>query len=398
MRSIPATSIFAATAFGCLLALQGTGCAPGEPEPPAPDVTAAAEQSSSWLRVSESHYDFGEIPHGLVREKAFTIKNTGTGRVRLNGIRSQCTCAVLEKRVMRDGKPIEVEIHDPPILDKGSFKMLELDAGDVLELTVRVDTTLRSPLDHHEPSYSELVFEPVEAGTIRITYEFTIRARLEILTEVDRKGSPAVNFGTFGKHQKGFGVLELAPRDGKTFVIREIEGLGDRIKLEKKPPVREGGHRWLVELEPNGEAGYFMQYVTFHTDLDEGYACPIRFEGVAVPNLQIMPNARLDFGRFDVSQERRRTADLIYRRPDLDPKFRMTKLFVEAEGKSIADHFEVSIDPLERGTWRVALSYRGGLDVRRFEGQVELTSDDPEYERIVLPFTGYDSGASKPIR
>lgn len=378
-----------ALALGAFSLLAHSSCRPDEAGGSGGPVAL-----SPWLSVSATHHDFGEIPHGLVREKVFTITNTGSQRVRLNGIRSQCTCAYLEKRVLRDGRAIDQPIHEPPILDKGSFLMLELEPLDVLELTVRVDTTLRSPLDHSEPSYSELVFEPSEAGTIRIGYEFTIRARLEIVTAIDAKGSPAVNFGTFGKQQRAYGVLELAPRDGKRFDIVKIEGLGDRIRLEKKEATREGGHRWLAELQPNGEAGYFMQYVTFHTDLDEGYKCPIRFEGVAVANLQILPHPRLDFGRFDFTAKRLRTADLVYRRSDFDPRFRIDKLFVEADGQDVGARFEASVAPIEKGTWRVELRYEPGLEARRFEGQVEVGSDDPEYPRIVLPFTGYHQAQS----
>lgn len=354
------------------------------------DTGPSETRGSPWLSVSETKYDFGSIPHGQTREKVFLVENTGPQRVRLNGIRSQCTCATLHKRILRDGEPVDRTIHDPPILDKGSFLMLELEPGEVLELTVRVDTSLKSPLDHSEPSFSELVFEPAEAGTIRIAYEFRIRARMLILTAVDIRGAPSVKLGKYGQDQRAFGVLELAPRDGKAFEVLEIANQHERLKLTPTKPSREGGHRWLIELTPNGEAGYFQHILEFKTDLDEGYVCPVRVEGIAVPNLQILPNQRLDFGRFDFATERRRSVDFIYRRPSFDPRFRVTKVSVQADGKTdVSSAFSAAFEPLEKGEWRLSLHYQGGLQARRLEGLVEVTSADANYERVVLRFTGY---------
>ena len=55
--------------------------------------------------------------------------------------------------------------------------MTWLEPGERLELNVRVDTKLRPPLDHVEPSLSELHFEPQEAGKVVLSYRFQIRAR-----------------------------------------------------------------------------------------------------------------------------------------------------------------------------------------------------------------------------
>lgn len=366
------------------------------------ESTSSPETSSEfgkpWLHVSETSYDFGQIPHGEIATKVFTIRNDGPQRVRLNGIRNQCTCAELFKRVLdKAGEEVKRPVYDPPILDKGSFLMCEVEPGETLELKVRVDTNLRPPIDHREPSFSELVFEPADVGQIRIEYSFAIRARLIFLSEVGLNGAPTVQIGNFGKDQKAYGVLELAPRDGKLFKIARIEGPDDALRLTPQKATVEGGHRWLVEVNSRGKAGPLFRELRFHTDLDDGYACSVQVHGLALPNLQIVPSPRIDYGRFDFKQARARSVDLVYRRPNFDPRFRVTKVWARAGEDDVSSMFKATIRTLEKGEWRLGLDYAGGIaPARRFDGQIELESADSDFQRVVVKFSGFHHASKNP--
>lgn len=358
-------------------------------------ITACEERpegrNDAWVAVSEDTHDFGEIPHGESREHRFWVENRSSQRIRLTGIRSQCSCAVVEPRVLAGGVTVDDRpMHNPPKFVQGGYLMTWLEPGERLELTVRIDTKLRPPVDHVEPSLSELHFEPQEVGKILFTYRFKIRARVWLFGELATKLTPVIDLGQYSKYQEVFSVFEVAPRDGNDFRVLGIEGTDDRLILERRKAKHAGGYRWLVRLRPNGLPGPFERQLKFKTDLPGNYELPIAVSGNAVPSLQIFPFARLDFNRIDFTKPQRIFVTLMYRRPQLDPVFRIGKIEVmSGGGEDIARFFEAGIEGGEVRRWTLWLNYKGGFQGNRFKGWVQLVSADPEHESTVIPFSGF---------
>ena len=376
----------------CLFAIGfvGLGCKPSN------DQDKNGPKSTAWLEISQTTHDFGEIPHGEKRTHRFTITNRASQRVRLSSIRNQCTCAFVDKTILAaDGSKVSRAIHEPPRMVDGGWLTLELHPGEKLVLDVRVDTTLRPPLDHNEQAISQLNFEPQEAGTIKLLYRFRIKARLRILTKLAASKNPVVTIGNLTRGQVGHGVLELAPLAGQNFAVTKIDGLNENLKLFEAPASQEGGHRWRIECASGDNIGPVRRELTFHTDLGGGYSLPILIEGSVVPALGILPYPRLDLGRFDFKGTARKELTLIWRRPTFDPKFEVGKIkVVDKEGRDVAKHFRASIEDKGAQRWRLSLRYLGGCESERFEGSVEVRCADPAHRSTEIQFTGFAAAGS----
>ncbi len=362
--------------------LCSTACGPG--------TAAKSPLRTPWLAVSEMVHDFGEIPHGQSRTHQFTIDNRGPQRVRLTGIRNQCTCAITKVRLLRDGQPIDRPVYNPPRQVDGGFLMATLEPGERLAFEVKVDTRLRPPRDHKEQALSQLHFEPAEeAGVLTLAYRFTIRSRVRIISDLAPSMNPTIDLGDFSKDQEVYSVLELAPLK-EPFHLLSVTGDGDGVVLEKREPKNKGGYRYGIRVAPRGKAGPFDRLLGFKTDIDHGYLLQIQLVGNALPNLQVTPHGRLDFGRFDWRQPTERFVTIVYRRPRFDPKLAVDSVDVHTrDGRDVSSLFEATIDGGGARRWTLSLKYKGGLKGKGFEGSVRFRSADPEQHVVVVPFTGY---------
>jgi ribosomal protein L30E len=70
------------------------------------------EKAAPKLHIDEQFYDFGNVKEGEIVEHDFTVKNTGTGELKITKVRASCGCtaAAPKKNVLKPGESTIVHV------------------------------------------------------------------------------------------------------------------------------------------------------------------------------------------------------------------------------------------------------------------------------------------------
>jgi hypothetical protein len=319
-----------------------------------PIVWAAEPGESKPIAVVETpDKQFQDIMRGDLISESFVIKNAGDLALNIEGIEMSHTgMKIRVKSKVEPGASVEAIIE----WDTQGF------AGEV------------------EGNATVLTNDPLQPR-LNLTLKGRIIPPIEVLPR------PAFYLSQFqGEHS----ATEFTIRNNqeKRIKILRLEPLGEHF--EASIEALEEGKLWslIVKIPAATPPGRFREALKIHTDDEQNPAIHVEVNVLVKPDIFISPDA-VDFGRISQARiksnpqvleflaqtivvNRREGAMSINAKKSDIPFIQVEQ---EPEGRSTAFALDVKLDP--------ALLQHGP-----FEGQIIISTDDPEFPELKIPVTG----------
>ncbi|MEX1023531.1 MAG: DUF1573 domain-containing protein [Planctomycetota bacterium] len=364
-------------------------CAPEGTESSAGTMVFVAAEASDDARPY--FHDFGRVSEGAVAHHTFKLVNPGPGAVRILKLVPSCGCTVPSLRAYR---PDGTEVVGQPQGDEGPRIVVE--AGDRLELTVRVDTK-----DVRQKNQDMLYTLRVSTDASENRY-ITLELRLHVAAPWSMNPPVGIQLGAIPIGGESKGTVDVVRAGSNLHTIGELievpEGVDAsverihqsgidvwRIEAGFRPPIERGSHATKLVLSTTDELG------------EPADDLSIPLAAVGVPDVQADPQRfamRVTPGERSEPARRSET-----RVASLLPGHTFRVLEARLEGAH-AEQLEVTFEP-ERADadgsaarWRVVLASAEPLPEGIHRGDVRVLLDDPQYPEIVIPYVLHARGGS----
>ena len=319
-----------------------------------PILLAAEPGESKPIAVVETpDKQFQDIMRGDLISESFVIKNAGDSALNIEGIEmSHPGMKIRVKQAVKPGESVEAVIEwDTQGIAGDMEGVAVILTNDPLQ--PRVNLTLKGRIIPPIQVLPRPVFYLSQFQGEQSTTEFTIQNNQE-----------------------------------KTLSIKRLELLGDHF--EARVETQDVGKKWslIVTIPASTPSGRFREALKIHTDDDQNPSVYVQVNVLVKPDIFVDPDA-VDFGRISRARiksnpqvleflaqtiviNRRKGAMSINAKKSDIPFIQVEQ---EPEGRSTAFALDVKLDP--------ALLQHGP-----FEGQVIISTDDPEFPELKIPITG----------
>ena len=318
-------------------------------------ILFAAEQSGTKpiVIVASPEIKFQSVMRGDLITEGFAIRNVGDSLLKFEGIEmSHPGMKIRVKQAVKPGESVEAVIEwDTQGIAGDMEGVAVILTNDPLQ--PRVNLTLKGRIIPPIQVLPRPVFYLSQFQGEQSTTEFTIQNNQE-----------------------------------RTLSIKRLELLGDHF--EASVETQDVGKKWslIVTIPASTPSGRFREALKIHTDDDQNPSIYVQVNVLVKPDIFIDPDA-VDFGRISRARiksnpqvleflaqtiviNRRKGAMSINAKKSDIPFIRVEQ---EPEGRSTAFALDVKLDP--------ALLQHGP-----FEGQVIISTDDPEFPEFKIPITG----------
>ena len=328
-------------------------------------------------------HDYGVIPHGQTRTHTFELNGPEVQPGMFPaGFRASCSCSSARFWIRSsDGKKRNLEGLRPELktLQRGETLLLELtldtrlkEAVDLDPVTIRGAAVVRSAVDSNAEVALPIVFHyaidapvavlphaHVDFGQLPVSRVFSITLGLQ--------PDPELGPVTFGP------VSASDPR--VTAKLREEEG----------ETVLDVG----FDPGPNAQPSTVQALLSVTTSVPD-YTLPIPVSGQLISDVVVEPMDRVSFRVLPVG-ERAEVFVLVTDHDRQRPPEFVVESIVDHGGHSLADHFEVDLEPVEGQprTTRVVLRYLGTLSPPGFRGVLRLGKPGGVGPRSEITFVGF---------
>ncbi len=304
-------------------------------------LSAGLAGAGPRLGVDEPVSDFGSVEQGTPVTHVFQLKNTGDATLRISNVKSSCGCTAAV-----------VSEHDVP--PGGEARVLAtLDTSRVAGRTTKVLSV-----------YSDDPQVPVAALTLTGN----------VLADLTLTPSPVY----LGRIRRGETVTrEIVIRPGRplgTDTVRAVGGelSGLQTRLDVAP---DGTQRLILGLGTDVPLGRFTRELRLETTSARQPVIVLPVFGSIEGDVVVLPS-QVSFGvaRAGASPERR----LLIRNRGLQP--------LTVRRVSVPDSFEYSLRTLEDGLeYQLSLKLRDDVRPGTVSGEVEIFTDHPTEQRVVVP-------------
>jgi hypothetical protein len=309
-----------------LLVLGGTGHADDPPR----------------LALAAPVFDFGSVERGTRVEHVFALPNSGSGVLRIEQVKSTCGCtvAVVSEREIAPGREGRVSVN--------------LDTARLAGRTTKVVTV-----------YTNDPTTPVVGLTLSgvVTTDLLVTPNPLYLGRV-RRGEPT---------RREVSIAPGAP--GAIYSVTHVERTHPALKatLERLPDVP--GQRLVVELARDMPLGRFSEKLVLHTTSAREPVITLPVFGSVEGDVVVLP-PQVTFGTSRGESPPAR--DLYIRNRGARP-LTVTRV-------TVPDVVTYTLSPLQDGVeYKLTLRLREGLRPGKLEAAVEIFTDHPDEDHLVVP-------------
>jgi hypothetical protein len=286
-------------------------------------------------------YDFGTVEQGDVVEHVFRLRNTGAGALRVDHVKGTCACTV----GVATGEPIL--------------------PGDEAWVTVRLDTTrLAGRTTKAVAVYTNDPASP----TVGVTLTGEVLTDLVVTP-------PVVYFGRVRRGGTTRREVTLVPgRRNGTAAAVTVDSPDPHVRASLAP-ADGGGQRLSVELDADMPLGHFDDELTLRTTSARRPTLAVPVIGTVEGDIAVLP-AQVTFGVSHGEAVEPRELAIRNRGPRPIAVTRVT----------VPDAVTYDLATVQDGVeYRLSLRLRDGLPPGKIEGSVEIFTDHPQENRVVIP-------------
>jgi hypothetical protein len=304
-----------------------------------PASSAWADDAGPRLAVDGPIFDFGTVDRGTPVEHVFRVTNRGGIMLRIEHVKSSCGCTV-------------------------AAASGDVSPGGEGQITVHLDTArLAGRTSKTVTVYSNDPTLPAAA----ITLTGQVVADLVV--------TPTPLY--LGKVRRGDAVhreLQVLPgRPGSAAQVTRVENSNPAIRT-KLESLSEGGQRIVVELSRDVPLGRFNDQLVLVTTSATEPELKVPVFGSVEGDVVVLPS-QLSFGVAQAGEPRE-----LFIRNQGDRPLNVTRVKVRSDVASY------ELEPIKAGIeYRLTLRLHDGLPVGRVEEAVEIFTDHPDEERVVVP-------------
>lgn len=293
------------------------------------------------LGVEQPIADFGSVEQGTPVTHVFELRNTGDTMLRISSVKSSCGCTA-------------AVVSESDVSPGGEARVLAtLDTGRLAGRTTKVLSV-----------YSDDPQLPVAALTLTG----------EVLADLVLSPNP-VYLGRLRRGERVSREVVIRPgRPGGTAVVRAVGGElgGLQTRLDFRP---DGSQALLLALDSGVPLGRFSRELRLETTSPRQPVIVLPIFGSLEGDVVVLPS-QVTFGvaRAGASPERR----LLIRNRGLQP--------LTVRRVAVPDGFEYSLRTLEDGLeYQLSLKLRDDVPPGTVSGEVEIFTDHPTEQRVVVP-------------
>jgi hypothetical protein len=359
--------------FGCC-SLLVVACGSGDGAPPAQPPAQRRQEGTPKPPPTLVH-DFGTIRHGESRQHDFVLDvraALGPGWYS-PGTHVDCSCARTELWMRaKDGSERPVEVYSPNNAPK---------EGEVLVVRTTLDTIKREPVDTKVlESRVVVVLQHSEARDPNQRVPWQLQFRFQVDSPVRVRPVSIIDFGRVAPSQPAEQTLTLSSDlGGRTLTFRNARVDDERLQVALEPS--EGFTLLRVRFAPRvGDGDSLRALVQVDTDLDPPYHVHLAATATLVPDLEVIPFAKISL-RADLRQaqptERASSQYVLVTDHDTSrvPGFVVAKI-LDDNGQDASRQFEVTLEPVadEPRSCRVHVRWTGA-STTEFRGKLVLAKD-----------------------
>lgn len=303
----------------------------------------ARGEGTPRLVVREPVFDFGTVERGTTIEHTFALGNAGDATLRVENVKSSCGCTVA----------VASERDVPP--------------GGEGRVTVTLDTArLAGPRAKTVTVYTNDPDTAVAGLTLRG----------QVVTDVVVTPSPLylgrLRRGEPSRHE----AVVTSGRPGTTYDVVAVEHPNPALHAHLEPRVDGPGQRIVVELDRDMPLGRISEQLTLRTTSPREPLVVLPVFGSVEGDVAVLP-PQVTFGvaRGGDAPER----ELLIRNRGARPLF-VTRVVVRPK------HVSFRLREVQEGVeYRLTLKLERGVAPGKLEGAVEIFTDHPDEDHIVVP-------------
>jgi hypothetical protein len=304
---------------------------------------AGRATATPQLTVDASLHDFGSVERGTPVEYVFRLRNTGTDVLHIEHVKGSCGCtvAVISERDVAPGASAAISVR--------------LDTSRIYGRTAKTVT-----------AYTDDPAAPAAALTLTG----------EVLSDLVVAPTPLY----LGKLERGASVRRelrvTSARSGSDYTVTAIDHANPSLRATLEPAADGAGQRVLVELDPNLPLGHVSDQLVLHTTSPREPTITVPVFGTVQGRVLVLP-PQVTFG--------------ITRGADTPPR----EVYIRSRGGRPLNVQRVSVPKqvvtyelatVKDGTeYRLTLRLREGLPAGKVEGSVDIFTDDPDDDHLVVP-------------
>lgn len=318
-------------------------------------------------------HDFGAIPHGKAGEHDYVLDTRSLGGDYVAvGVQVDCSCARYQM-LLRDARGAEREVFGQPIAENAPR------AGEVLVIRMLVDTAQKEARDLGPvTTRATVLLQPVPCADPTLRVHWPLQLRYAIDAPVQLQPFAVLDFERVPISTQPTVLTTLrSDIEGRTVHFGPATCNDERVALQLEPDGDRTVLRASFRPQPAG-LGPFRALVEVATDLPDGYVVRLPLTGTVVPDLEVVPFAKLAF-RTDLASEQPEQAASSQYLLLTDHDRRRTSEFAlheitDERGQDARAHFAIRFEPLlgDDRTHRMFVRYLGGLQ-DSFRGRIVLT-------------------------
>ena len=303
----------------------------------------ARSEGVARLVVREPVFDFGTVERGATVEHTFVLRNAGDATLRIDNVKSSCGCTVAV-----------VSERDVPPGGEGRITVT-LDTARMVGTKAKTVTVYTN-----DPA-------AVSAGLTlsgRVMADFVITPSPLYLGHL-RRGEPS-------RHE----AVVTSGRPGATYEVVAVEQTNPALHARLEPRVDGPGQRIVVELDRDMPLGRLSEQLTLRTNSPREPVLSLPVFGSVEGDVAVVP-PQVTFGvaREGDAPER----ELVIRNRGLRP---LTVTRVKVRPAQVSYRLREVEEGVE---YRLTLKLENGATPGKVEGSVEIFTDHPDEDHIVVP-------------
>jgi hypothetical protein len=266
----------------------------------ASDKIKSSDGDGPRAQVDEPHFKFGSMQRGTTRSHNFTIKNVGTGPLKLEVGQTSCKCTLgdVTGKPIPPGETTHVRLEWSAKSDQGPFRQTAIVlTNDPLQS--RIELTIEGEiLEASGVTPPDLMFDKVAAGESKSAQVY-VMARLQDKLEVTSAE-----------------LSDSATRDKFDVEIEPVE------PGQLPDPSAKDGVRITVTAKPGLAVGRFDQWLALKTNMPEAEKLEIPVIGRVVGDISVYGTAWneeqgvLTIGSVKSSEGKKAKVNIVVRGPD----------------------------------------------------------------------------------
>jgi hypothetical protein len=305
--------------------------------------SAIAGEGRPRLVIDEPVHDFGAVEQGERVEHTFRLGNRGDADLRVEHVKSSCGCTVAVA----------------PATD--------ISPGEVGQVSVSLETVrVAGRTTKTVTVYTNDPETPVAGLTLTG----------QVLTDLAISPNP-VYLGRLHRGEPGGREVLITPgRAGTSYVVTGVEHSNPALRATLEPRSDGPGQRLLIEVDPGAPLGRLSEQLRLRTTSPRTPEMTLGVLGSVEGDVSVLP-PQVTFGitRADESPER----ELVIRSRGARP-LAVTKVSVPED--IVTYRLEATREGVE---YQLTLRLRHGLPPGKVEGAIEILTDHPDEDRLVVP-------------